>query len=152
MELKIKVICEDLPNKEFLEQSGTDPIDSQNIYLGIQRGNEIIEAVPINRKQIVFEPSFRVSPLAVGKTNFLGPYAKGTQRERFFYLSWAVKDKEGNLTMLGRTKVHLSHVLWSQVEELVSSDKPLEIAVSLADKRGMPRFGSIRGDDLRWRE
>ena len=152
MELKIKVICEDLPSKEFSGHSGNDPIDSQNICLGIQRGNEIIEAVPINRKQIVFEPSFHVSPLTDGKTNFLGPYAKGSQRERFFYLSWAVKDKKGNLTMLGRTKVHLSHLPWSQVEALVSSDKSLEVAVSLTDKRGMPRFGSIRGENLRWRE
>lgn len=152
MELKIKVVCEDLPGKELLDQSSNNPIDSQNIYLGIQRGNEVIEAVPINRKQIVFEPSFRVSPLADGKTNFLGPYAKGTQRERFFYLSWAAQDKEGNLTMLGRTKVHLSHLLWSQVEELVGSGKSLEVALSLTDKRGMPRFGSIRSDELRWRE
>jgi hypothetical protein len=152
MELKIKVICEDLPGKEFLDQSDDDPIDSQNIYLGIQRGNEVIEAVPINRKQVVFEASFRVSPLADGKTNFLGPYAKGTQRERFFYLSWAVKDQAGNLTMLGRTKIHVSHLLWSQVEKLVASGKSLEVAVSLTDKLGMPRFGSIGGDELRWQE
>jgi hypothetical protein len=152
MELKIKVICEDLPGKELLDQSGNDPIDRQNIYLGIQCGNDVIEAVPINRKQIIFEPSFRVSPLADGKTNFLGPYAKGPQSERFFYLSWVVKDIEGNVTKLGRSKVHLSHLMWSQVEELARSDKSLEVALSLTGKRGMPRFGSIRGDDLKWRE
>jgi hypothetical protein len=150
MEFKIKVICEDLPGKAFIDQTLNNGLDGQAILLGIQRGNELIEATSIDREQIVFEPDFRVSPLADGKTNFLGPYAKGTPHERFFYLSWAIKDKAGNLSMLGRTKIPLSQLFWSQVEEWVGSGKTLEVAVSLTDRRGRPRFGSIRSDELRW--
>lgn len=146
MELKIKVICEDLPGTKFLDKS----VAREHIYVGIQRGGEVVEAVPANRKRIVFEPEFRVSPLPDGKTNFLGPYAKGTPTERFFYLSWVIKGEEGTLTMFGRAKIHLSHIRWSQIEEAMRSGKPLSVTVSLTDKRGEPRCGSIRGEDVRW--
>jgi Family of unknown function (DUF5990) len=146
MELKIKVICEDLPGTKFSDES----VAREQMHIGIQRGDEVIEAVPANRKRVVFEPEFRVSPLLEGKTNFLGPYAKGTQAERFFYLSWVVKGEAGTLTMYGRAKIHLSHLRWSQVEEAMRSGKPLSVTVALTDKRGKPRCGSVRGEDVRW--
>ena len=149
MELKIKVICEHLPGTDFPVLTGTD---ANPVHLGIQRGNEVIEAVPANRKRVVFEPSFRVAPLPNGKTNFLGPYAKGTPTERFFYLCWVVKDKDGRLTTFRRAKIHLSHLSWSQVEEATHSNKSLTVTLSLTDKHGNPRCASIRGDEARWRK
>jgi hypothetical protein len=148
MELKIKVICEDLPVAKF---SDSKSVVRDHIHIGIQRGDEVVEAVPASRKKrIIFEPEFRVSPLPDGKTNFLGPYAKGTPTERFFYLSWVAKNEKGALTMFGRAKIHLSHLRWSQIEEAMRSGKPLSVTVSLTDKRGEPRCGSIRGEDVRW--
>jgi hypothetical protein len=152
MELKIRVICENLPSTQLLDTVSGQSVVREHIHIGIQRGNEVIEAVPTNRKRVMFEPGFRVSPMLEGKTNFLGPYAKGRPTQRFFYLSWVVKDKEGNLTMFGRAKIHLSHLSWSQVEAAVRSGRGLSVAVSLTDKGGRPRCGSIRGDDLRWQE
>lgn len=143
MEVKIKVICEHLP--------GATGGESKPVYLGIQRGSEVTEAVPANRKRVVFEPSFRVYPMSDGKTNFLGPYARGTPTERFFYLSWVVKDGEGHLKMFRRAKIHLSHISWPQVEEAIHSNKPLSVTLSLTDKRGGPRCGSIRSDEADWR-
>ncbi len=150
MELKIKVKCEDLPGKQFVARIGEESVTYEPVYVGIQRGAEVVEAVPANRKRVVFEPSFRVSPLPDGKTNFLGPYAKGTPTERFFYLSWVVKNVEGKLTMFRRAKVHLSHILWSQVEESIRSGRSFSVTLSLTDKCGEPRCGSVRGDDLHW--
>jgi hypothetical protein len=150
MELKIKVICENLPGTQLLDTSGGQPVVPEPIHIGIQRGNEVVEAVAATRKRVVFEPSFRVSPLPDGKTNFLGPYAKGTPTQRFFYLTWVVRGKEGALTIIGRAKIHLSHLSWAQVEEAACSGGGLSVAVSLTDKRGRPLCGSIRGDDLRW--
>jgi hypothetical protein len=152
MELKIKVICENLPGTQLLATSSGPSVIRENIHIGIQRGDEIVEAVPANRKRVIFEPGFRVSPMLGGKTNFLGPYARGTPTQRFFYLVWAVKEKEGNLTMIGRAKIHLSHLSWTQVEEAVGSGRGLSVAVSLTDEQGRPRTGSIRGDDQRWQE
>ncbi len=150
MELTIKVICENLPGIKFQDSNGDHTFTYQPVHLGIQRSNEIIEAVPANQKRVVFEPSFRVAALADGKTNFLGPFAKGTPQERFFYLSWVVKDEDGLLTMFRRAKIHLSHLSWSQVEEAIQSDKSVSVRLSMTDKRGGPRCGSIRGDGVRW--
>ena len=151
MELKIKVICEELPGTAFLgsPSSGME-VGRRDIYLGIQHGDAIIEAAPATKKRVVFEPSFRVVRLPGDKTNFLGPFAKGTQTQRFFYLSWAVKDAGGGLTMIGRAKVHLSHLRWSEVEESLETGKPLTVKLRLTDKRGRPRYGSIRGEGVSW--
>jgi hypothetical protein len=150
MELKIKVICEDLPGTEFSTTSCGESLTYENIHLGIQRGNEVIEAVPANGQRVVFEPQFRVSPMPDGKTNFLGPFAKGTVAERFFYLSWGVKNADGTLTMFRRAKIHLNHLQWSLVEEAIDSGRELSVTLSMTDKRGGPRCASIRGEGLRW--
>ena len=152
MELKIKVICENLPGTRPLDDSSGLSVVREPTHIGIKRGEEVVEAVPANRKRVVFELSFRVLPMPDGKANFLGPYAKGTPSQRFFYLSWVVKGKGRNLTMFGRAKIHLSHLSWSQVEKAVNFGRPLSVIVSLTDKRGRPRCGSIRGDDLHWQE
>lgn len=149
MELNIKVICEHLPGTDFPSLTGGE---SQPVHLGIQRGNEVIEVVPANRKRAIFEPHFRVAPLPNGKTNFLGPYAKGTPTERFFYLCWVVKDKDGRLRGFRRAKIHLSHLPWSQVEEAIQSNKPLTVTLSLTDKKGEPRCASIRSNEARWQK
>src|SRR6185436_5301064 len=105
----------------------------------IQYGNEVIEAVPANRKRVVFKPGFRVAPLPDGKTNFLGPFAKGTQSERFFYLTWVEKREDGHLIMFRRAKIHLSQLPWAEVEKAIHAGKPLSVTLSLTDKRGGPR-------------
>jgi len=150
MELTIKVICVDLPGGKFMERHGGETAIREGIHLGIQRGEEVVDAAPGNSKKIVFEPTFRVSPLAGGRTNFLGPFAKGTPKERFFYLSWVVKGADGRLTMFRRAKVHLSHLPWRRVEEAVSSGKPLCVELSMTDSRGGPLCGSVRDEDARW--
>jgi hypothetical protein len=150
MELTIKVICVDLPGGKFVERQGGGAAILEGIHLGIQRGEEVVGAAPVDNKKIVFEPTFRVSPLAGGRANFLGPFAKGTQKERFFYLSWVVKDAEGRLTMFRRAKIHLSHLPWSRVEEAARSGKPLCIELSMTDSHGGPLCGSVRDEDARW--
>jgi hypothetical protein len=150
MEIKIKVICEELPYTELLNSPADTSGERQDIYLGIQRGEEMIEAVPTTQKSVVFEPSFRVLPLPGDKTNFLGPFAKGTPTQRFFYLVWAMKDAGGQLASFGRAKVHLSHLSWSVVEASLQAGKPLSVKLSLTDKRGKPRFASIKGEDASW--
>ena len=150
MELKIKVICEDLPGTEFSGTSLGASFAYSHVHLGIQRGNEVIDMVPANRKQVVFEPEFRVSPLPDGKTNFLGPYAKGTPTERFFYLSWVEKDDAGHVIMFRRAKIHLSHLLWSQVEAAIDSGRQISVTLSLTDKKGEPRCASLKGEGVHW--
>jgi hypothetical protein len=82
----------------------------------------------------------------------VGPFAKGTPTQRFFYLAWAVKEEGDKLTMFGRAKVHLSHLGWSKVEESVRSGEPLSVTLSMTDTHGGPRCGSIQGKYVRWQE
>ena len=146
LELTINVICTDLPGSEFQAESCI----YRDIHLGIQRGEEVIEAVPANCKRAEFTPTFRVAPMPGGQTNFLGPFAKGTPNERFFYLSWGTKNEDGSLTMFRRAKIHLSHLPWQQVEEAIRSGKPLTVTLSMTDQRGGPRCASLKGDGVRW--
>lgn len=150
MELKVKVICEDLPSQQLLDNFDGQVVGREPIHIGIQHGDQVVAAVSAHTESIVFEPSFNVSPMPDGKTNFLGPYAKGTPTQRFFYLSWVAMNNEGRQTLVGRTKIPLSQLTWMQVAEAVSSGRGLTVAVSLTDKRGKPRFGTIKGGDLRW--
>ena len=151
VELKIKVICEELPGTAVLgSPAAGGEVDRPEIYLGIQQGDAVIEAVPVTKNRIIFEPSFRVVRLPGDKVNFLGPFAKGTLAQRFFYLSWAVKDGEGSVTMIGRTKVHLSHLRWSQIEGAFETGKPLTVKLKLTDQRGRPRYASIKGEEASW--
>ena len=142
MELKVRVVGEDLPASTFHDGTRLH----ERIRVGLQRGEEMVGAVPIGDggASAVFEPTFRVALLPDGRANFLGPYAKGAQAERFFYLVWAGADERGHVSSFRRAKIHLSHLPWDRVEAAARSESPLTVTLSLTDKRGGPRCGSVR--------
>ena len=141
-ELTIEVICRHLPGICFA--------DYEPVYLGIQKGNEVIEAVPGNRAQAIFRPTFRIARQPDGSPNFLGPFAKGTPRERFFYLSWGVMHDGGQFEMFRRAKIHLNHLTWEQVSAAVSNDRPLKVVIDMTGKKGDPICASIRPNRAKW--
>jgi hypothetical protein len=59
-------------------------VTREPVYLGIQKGDEVIEAVPADQKQVMFRPRFKIARQPDGSPNFLGKFAKGTSREMFF--------------------------------------------------------------------
>jgi len=83
MELTIRVVGEDLADIDFGERSAGE--GRARLFLGIQRGQEVIDTVPVTAETATFTAHFSVSPLPNGGTNFLGPYAHGTRDARFFY-------------------------------------------------------------------
>jgi hypothetical protein len=118
-ELEIEVTCHHLPGIRFTDSHSPECQTAEPVYLGIQKGNEVIEAVPADRKKVVFRPTFRVSKQPDGSPNFLGPFAKGTPQERFFYLSWGVMGKKDEFAMFRRAKIHLNHLTWAQVSAAI---------------------------------
>ena len=80
--LHLSILCTELPG---IRLSCYEPV-----HLGIQRGKEVIDSVPADRKQATFDASFRVGRQRDGSPNFLGPYAQGPVGDRFVYLSWGV--------------------------------------------------------------
>lgn len=141
-ELTIEVICRQLPGIRFA--------DYEPVYLGIQKGNEVIEAVPGDRKQVTFRSTFRIAKQPDGSPNFLGAFAKGTPQERFFYLSWGVMDKTGHFEMFRRAKIHLNHLTWDQVSAAVKHNRPLKVTIGMTGKKGDPICASIRKDRADW--
>jgi Family of unknown function (DUF5990) len=150
MELKINVICEGLPTTNNTAADDGDAVFGEHLYLGIQRGEEVIAAVSPDSELITFEPVFRVAQRGDGTTNFVGAFAKGTPHERFFYLVWLRAAVGGEPVRYGRAKIHLSHLPWSVVSQAVAEGATLIVRLSMTDKRGQPRCGSIRVGDAQW--
>src|SRR5687768_3430882 len=95
-ELIIEVVCRNLPGIAFVDPCDHEPKIKSPVHLGIQKGKEVIDAVPADsdREQVVFTATFKISRQPDGSPNFLGPFAKGTAQERFFYLSWGILRKD----------------------------------------------------------
>ena len=114
--LRVKVVCTDLPGTRFRDpQDPARPVKDP-VFLGIQRGKEVIEQVPGDTKTATFTPEFRVERKKDGTPNFLGPFAQGTADDRFFYLCWGVKRPTGGFDTFRRLKVRLGHLPAARVE------------------------------------
>lgn len=148
MELTIKVICKNLPGTQFDDEAAG--LHYRNVHLGIQHGEDVIETVSGDSKQVSFAPVFRVAPMDGGKTNFLGPFAKGTKDQRFFYLSWGELGPGGFFKMFRRAKIHLSHLKWAQVEKAAQANKPITAHLSLTDRCGWPLCASVKAPYIQW--
>jgi hypothetical protein len=140
--LTIEVICRHLPGIRFA--------DYEPVYLGIQKGTEVIEAVPGDRKQVTFQPVFKVGTQPNGSPNFLGPFAKGTPHERFFYLSWGVMTEDGRFEMFRRAKIHLNHLTREQINSAFSKNRPIRVTLDMTDLKGAPLCASVRKDRAKW--
>ena len=137
-----RVVCTELPGIRFA--------DYEPVYLGIQEGAEVIEAVPGDRKRVVFKPVFRIGKQANGSPNFLGPFAQGTPRQRFFYLSWGVMHEDQRFEMFRRAKIHLSHLRWDQIQKAISRGTALTVTLKLTGTKGDPVCASVKGDHIEW--
>jgi len=149
-ELTIEVVCQNLPGNCFTDEHGDSPKNVGPIYLGIQKGNDVIEIVPGGREQATFHPTFRVIRQSDGSPNFLGPFAKGTAQERFFYLSWGVVDEDGLFAMFRRAKIHLNHLSWDQVETAMNQNRAIRVVIGMTGTKGDPICASIRSDRAQW--
>jgi hypothetical protein len=150
MELTIRVLCTDLPGKDFGD--ATHGEGRQSVHVGIQCREDVIDIVPGDAKSAEFAPVFKVAPLSGdvgGLTNFTGPFAKGTKNQRFFYLSWG-ELKSIHFQMFRRAKIHLSHLTWEQVEKAAKANKPITVHLSLTDRCGWPLCASVKPPYVKW--
>lgn len=138
-ELKIEVICENLP-----AHCGADPI-----LLGIQRGREVIDVVPAATGRAVFHAAFKVAD-ADGQPKLLGPFAQGAPAERFFYLSWGTKGSDGRFEMFRRLKVHLRHLTWRKIKPAVAQQRRVRVTLDMTDEKGGARCGSAQDETVAW--
>ena len=134
-ELTIEIICTRLPG-----QNG--------VHLGIQRDKELVEPTPTTVKRIVFRPVLRARRNADGSPNFLGPFAHGPKTERFIYLVWTAM--KSSASMVGRVKVHLNHLAWTDVEKAAARKKPIKVTLALTKDDGKLVYASVRPGVAKW--
>ena len=149
-ELTIRLVCTDLPGTRFIDPYAGVPVVHGPVYLGIQKGKEVIETIPGDAKKAVFQPTFRVKRLEDGTADFLGPFAQGKRGERFVYLSWGVCAREGEFRMFRRAKIQLSHLTWKSVQAHIAAAQPIVARLTLTDCKGCPLCATVKEPHIRW--
>jgi hypothetical protein len=148
--LRVRVVCTDLPGTLFRDaQDPARPVKDP-VFLGIQRGKEVIEQVPGDTKTVTFTPEFRVERQKDGTPNFLGPFAQGTADDRFFYLSWGVRGAGGTFGMFRRLKIRLGHLSATRVARACRSGEPITVRLRLTDAKGGPLCATPRPPHIEW--
>ena len=149
-QLELKVMCSELPGLRFEDPYNHEPRVKEPVYLGIQRGTEVIEMVPADRHRVVFRPEFRISKQRDGSPNFLGPFAQGRPADRFFYLSWGMKSEPEPFAMFRRLKIRLTHLEWPQIDRALDLDEPIVVRLKLTDDDGGPLCGTPDVSRIKW--
>jgi Family of unknown function (DUF5990) len=139
IEVTIEIECSRLPGA-----------GDHALHLGIQRDEDIIEATSADAKRIVFKPSLRARQNADGSVNFLGPFAQGPKAERFIYLNWVTTSGRTLTGMVGRIKLHLSHLKWATVARAARGNVPIRVRLALTDAKGRPVMASVRPNVAQW--
>ncbi|MCO5296624.1 MAG: DUF5990 family protein [Fimbriimonadaceae bacterium] len=140
-QLLIRIRCTEMPGPTFQGQDG--------VRLGVQRGSEVVEDVPGDASEVVFDVPLRVERTTAGSPNFLGPYAHGTVSERFLYLCWGVR-ANGSWIGFRRAKVQLKELPWEVVAAHVASGDPLEATVRMTDPKGEPLCATVKPSHIAW--
>lgn len=148
MELMVRIVGENLADVDFGERSAGE--GRSHLFLGIQKGQEVVDTVPVTDSSATFIARFSVSPLPDGATNFLGPYAHGPRTARFCYLSWLAEGEDGEKSMFARVKLHLSPLRWARVEAAARAGTPIVMRLSLLGKARRPVCASIPNDAIHW--
>jgi hypothetical protein len=141
LEVTIEIHCIRLPSSDW---------QGQCLHLGIQEGKVLGDAVSVDVERVGFRPVVRARRHDDGSVSFLGPFAQGPRAERFIYLVWASGARGAPAAMIGRIKLHLSHITWAQVEKAAARGKPLKVTLPLTNAKGGPVFASVRADACRW--
>jgi len=138
-DVSIEITCTKPPLKTFFGQGP--------VYLGIQKGEAVIDTEPVDARHIVFRPVLEVSQHDDGTPTFRGPFAHGPRAERFIYLSWI---DQGQGKLIGRIKLHLSHIKWEDIEKAVARKKPIKVTLPLTDAKGKLVLASVRANAAQW--
>ena len=141
--LKMQIVGQSLQGRQFACYHG--------VYLGIQRRAEVIDVVPGDAVEAVFQLTIEVVPDAAGGFDFRGPYVHGKRGERFLYLSWGDLSADGTFAMFRRAKLHLSGLDPSDVAHAVETGGTLEGRLGLTDAKGGPLCASVRPPRINWR-
>ena len=135
--MKVRVVGTDLPGATFEGQG--------RVHVGVQRAKEVVDLVPGDADEAVFEFEVEVRPGRDGNPDFFGPYVHGRPGARFLYLSWGSVGDDGSFDMFRRAKLWLS-----QAGDDVADAGELEARLRLSDGYGGPTCGGLAPERVDW--
>jgi hypothetical protein len=143
LSIPVRIVGRKLPGQRFGER--------QDVYVGVQRGREVVERVPVTHADVQFDLTL---DLVVGEDggadDFRGPYVHGTRGARFLYLSWGQLSEDGAFAMFGRVKLPLPALDADALTRLRAGDTPLTAIAELSDARGRPVTAALHASQLVW--
>jgi uncharacterized protein DUF5990 len=135
--ISVKIECFDLPPHDWGGHA--------EIWLGIQRGKEVVQEVKLPANGVAFAADLRVSADSSSAVpNFLGPFAQGPVHDRFIYLCWGHLES-GVWVGFRRAKLPLTGLTWLDL-----ACERLLARVRCTDAKGGPICASLRRDSLSW--
>ena len=135
--VKLTIECIDLPTHDWDGHA--------EIWLGIQQGKDVVQAVKLPIETVVFDAELRVgNDSSQGAPNFLGPFAQGSAQDRFVYLCWGSRHL-GLWAGFRRAKLPLSKVTWTDIEQ-----NHVHVSVLCTDAKGGPICATIRDEFITW--
>ena len=149
-ELLITVICREMPGRRFEDENVGKFTIREPVFLGIQENRTAIELHPGDAPEVIFRPVFRIKQQPDGSPNFLGPFAFGTPKQRFFYLNWLVQKPHAHRDMFRRAKIHLSEIGWQTVEKCLSGEQKLSVELRMTDDKGAPICATVKPSHATW--
>ena len=138
MPVRFRIVGTALPGSTC-GPSPDQPEGYSHIYVGVQRGREVVDMVPADAAEAVFELDVDIRAGKLG-----GPYIHGRQGERFIYLSWGELDGD-DFRMFRRAKLHVDHLDPTEVD-----GRTVEGALTLTDHKGNPLCASVRPPRITW--
>ncbi len=116
------------------------------IALGIQREQEVLDAVPSSSDEIRFDAGIEVVH-GDHTLDFRGPYVHGPKGERFLYLAWVgIRDGE----IVARIKLRLGDIDPGLLATALRDGGTLVATLPLVNAQGKPASGSVRPPVVQW--
>lgn len=115
-----------------------------DVHVGVQRRQEVVDLVPADADAAVFEV-----PVEVVDGDWRGPYVHGPRGGRFVYLSWGSLAANGAFAMFRRAKLNASS-LPADVAHTLASGGTVTATLSLTGRDGGPLCASIPPAAITW--
>jgi hypothetical protein len=149
--VRFRVVGTRLPGLKYSRSAGA-LADREPVYVGIQRGREVVDLVPGDAPRAVFNFAVDVTSSPNDVLDFRGPFVHGEKGRRFVYLSWGELGADEGFSMFKRAKLHLSAIEPADLVRSLDSDAPgVEGSLELTGDDGGPICGSIVSEKLDWR-
>ncbi|BCJ48572.1 hypothetical protein Asp14428_00470 [Actinoplanes sp. NBRC 14428] len=144
--MHIRIEGHDLPGRRG--GPGADALRRDNVQVGVQRKNEVIDRFPADAEEVAWE--FEITSREVDELlDVGGPYVHGRPGARFLYLSWGAV--HGTLFHgFRRAKLMFGDVPTAVLRTVHDDGGLLVGRLGLTDERGGPRCARVRPPDIVW--